>query len=282
MVDRAAGCYREDAGWTAEATDVPSLVIDRWEKDDGQPVRAWVRLDGETTSLVREIDGHIVGARARLEDHRCFTKGWMELEPHLLAAEEKAKDLVNTLGVNGTLAQSVVRAARWHDVGKALEREQDSTCSRPFQEYLRRGGTTAGVHPGADALYAKSNGWKPGDTSGFRHEMGSLLAFLQSKHADDDLAAFLILAHHGKVRMLPDAWDDEDPVDLCGVRDGDSIPSLALPGGGASIVLDSKAVLPSRAHRGWQGRVRRLLDKHGPFLVAYLEGLVRVADWGAS
>jgi CRISPR-associated endonuclease/helicase Cas3 len=238
-----------------------------------------VQLD---KGLVREIDDHIVGPRARLEDHRCFTKEWMELEPHLLLAEQKAMDLVGRLALNGTVGESVIRAARWHDVGKALERERNGTFTRPFQEYLRRGGTTVGVHPRPDALYAKSNGRKAGETSGFRHEMASLLAFLQSKHTDDDLAAFLILAHHGKVRLLPEAWDDDDPVDLCGVRDGDTIPAVALPDGSGPIVLDSKTVLPSRQHRGWQGRVRRLLEKHGPFLVAYLEGVVRVADWRAS
>jgi CRISPR-associated endonuclease/helicase Cas3 len=282
MVDCAAGGYREDTGWTGNDKDRPSLVIDRWQKDDGQLVRAWVRLAGKTTSLVREIDAHIVGPRARLEDHRCFTKEWMELEPHLIAAEQKAKDLVARLQLNAAVGESVIRAARWHDVGKALERERNGTFTRPFQEYLRCGGTNVGVHPSADVLYAKSNGWKPGTTSGFRHEMASLLAFLQSKHGDDDLAAFLILAHHGKVRLLPDAWDDHDPVDLCGVRDGDMIPAVALPDRSGPIVLDTKTVLPSRAHRGWQGRVRRLLDAYGPFLLAYLEGLVRVADWRAS
>jgi CRISPR-associated endonuclease/helicase Cas3 len=282
MVDRGAGGYSEDVGWTAKDADKPKVIIDRWEKDDGKRVRAWVRLDGGTASLVCEIDEHIVGPRARLEDRRCFTKEWMELEPHLLLAEQKAMDLVGRLALNGTVGESVIQAARWHDVGKALERERDGTFTRPFQDYLRRGGTTVGVHPRADALYAKSNGRKPGDTSGFRHEMASLLAFLESKHVDDDLAAFLILAHHGKVRLLPEAWDDDDPVDLCGVRDDDRIPAAALPVGNNPIVLNTKIVLPSRQHRGWQGRVHKLLKKHGPFLLAYLEGLVRVADWRAS
>jgi CRISPR-associated endonuclease/helicase Cas3 len=281
MVDRAAGCYREDAGWTAKTTDVPSLVIDRWEKDDGELVRAWVRVDRGTTSLVREIDGHIVGARARIEDQRCFTKHWMELEPHLIAAEQKAKDLVAKLQLNGTVGESVIRAARWHDVGKALERNVNGETRLPFQNMLLGAGVAENGHPRAGALYAKSNR-SGGPQSGFRHEMASLLAFLQTKHADDDLAAFLILAHHGKVRLLPEAWDDDNPVDLCGVRDGDKIPAVALPVGSEPIVLDSKTVLPSRQHRGWQGRVRKLLEKHGPFLVAYLEGLVRVADWRAS
>jgi CRISPR-associated endonuclease/helicase Cas3 len=281
MVDRAAGCYREDLGWTAKATDVPSLVIDRWEKDDGQLVRAWVRVEGETTRLDCEIDAHIVGARARLEDHRCFTKEWMELEPHLLAAERKAKDLVARLRLNGTVGESVIRAARWHDVGKALERNVNGETRLPFQDMLLGAGVAENGHPRSGALYAKSNR-SGGPQSGFRHEMASLLAFLQSKQADDDLAAFLILAHHGKVRLLPEAWDEDDPVDLCGVRDGDTIPAVALPDGSEPIVLDSKTVLPSRQHRGWQGRVRQLLEKHSPFLVAYLEGLVRVADWRAS
>jgi CRISPR-associated endonuclease/helicase Cas3 len=281
MVDRSAGCYREGAGWTDKATDVPNAIIDRWKTEDGQLVRAWVRLDGGTTSLMGKIDGHIVGARARLEDHRCFTKDWMELEPHLLAAEQKAKDLVTTLPLEGTLGASVIRAARWHDVGKALERNVNGESRQPFQTMLLGAGVSENGHPKLGALYAKSNR-SGGPQSGFRHEMASLLAFLQSKHADDDLAAFLILAHHGKVRLLPDAWDDEDPVDLCGVRDGDKIPAVALPGGVEAVLLDARTVLPSREHRGWQGRVRRLLQQHGPFVVAYLEGLVRVADWRAS
>ncbi len=281
MVDRGAGGYREDVGWTAEDADKPNVIIDRWQKDDGKRVRAWVRVDGGMTSLVCEIDEHIVGPRARLEDRRCFTKEWMELEPHLLAAEEKAKDLVARLGLNSAIGESVIRAARWHDVGKALERKVNGEARRPFQEMLLGAGVAEGGHPKPGALYAKSNR-SGGPSSGFRHEMASLLAFLQSQHPDDDLAAFLILAHHGKVRLLPEAWDDDDPVDVCGVRDGDEIPAVALPVPCGPIVLDSKTVLPSREHRGWQGRVRRLLEKHGLFLIAYLEGVVRVADWRAS
>ncbi|WP_346732714.1 helicase-related protein [Chloracidobacterium aggregatum] len=282
MVNREAGCYREDAGWTGEAKDIPSRVVDRWEKNGGQLVRAWVEIGGAGKPFFDEIDAHIVGPRGRLEDHRCFTRQWMELQDHLCRARQKASRLVAKLSLNNTVGASVIRAAHWHDVGKALERDRNGTSTRPFQEYLRRGGTTVGGHPRPDALYAKSNGRKAGETSGFRHEMASLLAFLQSKHADDDLAAFLILAHHGKVRLLPEAWDDDDPVDLCGVRKGDRIPAAALPVGNNPIVLNTKIVLPSRQHRGWQGRVHKLLKQHGPFLLAYLEGLVRVADWRAS
>jgi hypothetical protein len=46
--------------------------------------------------------------------------------------------------------------------------------------------------------------------------------------------------------------------------------------------LDPDLLLPSRAHPGWQGRAVKLLDEHGPQFLAYLEALLRVADWRAS
>ena len=34
--------------------------------------------------------------------------------------------------------------------------------------------------------------------------------------------------------------------------------------------------------RSWTGTVGGLLDKYGPFILAYLETVVRMADWRAS
>jgi CRISPR-associated endonuclease/helicase Cas3 len=230
----------------------------------------------------REIDGHVIGARARDDDWRCFGKSWMELEPHLLAAEKAASELVEAVVLPDALKGSITRAARWHDVGKALERDVNGETRRPFQNMLLKAGVAEEGEPRSGALYAKSNR-SGGPLSGFRHELASALAFLQAGDAHDDLAAFLILAHHGKVRLLPSAMDDDDPTDLCGVHDGDRIPVTAMPNKlGQVIVLDTKTLLPSRERRSWQGRVGRLLADHGPFVLAYLEGLVRVADWRAS
>jgi CRISPR-associated endonuclease/helicase Cas3 len=123
---------------------------------------------------------------------------------------------------------------------------------------------------------------KPGDTAGFRHEVASALAFLREEHsaASVDLAAFLIMAHHGKVRTMPVPWDDEEPTDLCGVRDGDRIGSGTPVGAGTGLGLGR--LRPGLDHPGWQGRVADLLRTRGPFVLAYLEALVAISDWRAS
>ncbi len=281
MVDVSAGGYREDTGWTGDAKDRPNMVVDRYERGDGSPVRAWVRLDAGGRSLVEEIDQHVEGPRARGEDPRSFSKQWLELQPHLERAEQEARLLANTLRLPTHFTESVATAARWHDVGKALERDVNGAARQPFQEMLRKAGKPEGGHPVEGVLYAKSNG-RGGQPAGFRHELASLLAFLEANHSDD-LAAYLILAHHGKVRILLEAWEYGDPSDLCGVRGGDRIPPAALPSGSKRpVVLDPQKLLPSQAGPGWQGRVAGLLDQHGPFLLAHLEGLVRVADWRAG
>ncbi|MCS7081374.1 MAG: hypothetical protein NZ585_15200, partial [Chloracidobacterium sp.] len=122
MVDREVGCYREEVGWTASPSDRPNTIIDRWENNGHQLVRAWVCVDGSQQPV--EIDQRVVGPRARIEDHRCFTRQWMELNEHLCAAEEKAINLANALGLGNDdpIRRSLVLAARWHDVGKALTR----------------------------------------------------------------------------------------------------------------------------------------------------------------
>ncbi|HXG32139.1 MAG TPA: DEAD/DEAH box helicase [Bryobacteraceae bacterium] len=281
MVDMAAGCYQQGLGWKPGAKDAPGEIVDRWRRDDGTMVRAWVRFNGGEVSLIEEIDGCILPVRGRHEDPRSFTKRWMKLELHLHEAEKQARTLVTALNLPHDLQRSVLRAACWHDVGKALEREAKGQMLRPFQDMLAKAGRPENGHPKPGVFYAKSNGWG-GPPAGFRHELASLLAFLQANQGDD-LAAFLILAHHGKVRLMPEAWDEEDPRDLCGVRKGDRIPPVALPcGGSVPLVLDPEALLPSLDRPGWQGRVHWLLHTYGPFFLAYLEGVVRVADWRAS
>ncbi len=111
-----------------------------------------------------------------------------------------------------------------------------------------------------------------------------------------NLLAYLICAHHGKVRL---AWHaspadqaaaDEQPR-IRGIRDGDTLPPLVLSAADCTLhqlpktLLDlapAAAGLNPRTGAGWTERVLSLLDRHGPFALAWLEALLRAADQRAS
>jgi CRISPR-associated endonuclease/helicase Cas3 len=174
------------------------------------------------------------------------------------------------------LLQLFETAARWHDVGKALK-----VC----QEAYRR------LNPSLDCtqLWAKSG--RPGklkyDRPHFRHELASALAALQHSISFD--AAYLIATHHGKVRLsirsLPGEEPPEDAQTLfaLGIRSGDVLPAIDLGGGVVSpeVTLDLSP-MQLGGDSSWTARALDLLAKHGPFKLAYLEAILRIADVRAS
>ena len=199
---------------------------------------------------------------------------------HVMAEGER---LCDALGIAGDKAE-IARAARWHDVGKS---------HATFQERL---GVSA-----SDPLLAKAPHYDV--TRGrpyFRHELASALAYLS--HAGwsraADLVAYLIAAHHGKVRMNLRALPAESPATSAdgnpdarrfarGVWGGDELPVVELAAGekwsGGALTL-SVMELGDDARTGasWTERTHSLLERYGPFRLALLESLLRIADWRAS
>jgi len=118
-----------------------------------------------------------------------------------------------------------------------------------------------------------------------------------------DLLCYLIVSHHGKVRG---SWqgtphDQDFPSEsgrfvgtgqpLHGIREGDTIPPTSLTASDGSVIEMPAVVLHlDPAHLGlsgrygpsWSERVHALLREYGPFTLAYLEALLRVADVRAS
>src|SRR6266704_6657559 len=153
--------------------------------------------------------------------------------------------------------------------------------------------------PGGLRPWAKSGTDKPLRFEGgvaFRHELASLLILagplddLLAGAPDADLAKYLVLAHHGKLRVQV-----RDPGDLnvlaageasdhkrLGLEEGTTTeipPLLGQPSTQLTVNLDQ---FRRGGERSWTRTVLRLCDRYGPFVLAYLETIVRVADWRAS
>ncbi|MDI2125519.1 type I-G CRISPR-associated helicase/endonuclease Cas3g [Yinghuangia seranimata] len=203
---------------------------------------------------------------------------WVSLDQHLLETEEEARAVMAGLpGLTEAQREAVAHAARFHDLGK---------CHDVFQAMLRDGG---GDPP--DDLLAKSKApWNNGVSARpyFRHELVSALILLNGEYwhtpsVDPRLVAYLVAAHHGQVRVSVRPETDEDELTLLGVRNGDHTPPVTITTGDhfPAQSLDTEAF---RQGGSWTPQTLALRDRDdlGPFRLAYLESLVRVADWRSS
>ena len=213
------------------------------------------------------------------------------LAQHSVDARDEAKTLVAALLRQGLerlapdLGEAVVQAAYWHDVGKA-----HGVFQHTMQETLKRANV-----PTEGGPWAKSVGFGRHERPHFRHELASALSWLHT-HPDRetpfvDLVAYLIAAHHGKLRMgaYTLAGEHETVRTILGIEDGETMNAvhvgedLFIP----EFALDLRHFFVGVGSDGpqavWDDRVLRLRDtEFGPFRLAYLETLVRLADWRAS
>ncbi len=197
------------------------------------------------------------------EDGEPRTWDWFELVPegggrtatravlwqtHVDDVVQHTEQIVSRLDLPAELREAVMAAARLHDHGKRRERFQLSLGNRQYPDVL-----LAKSDRRAAAMFREP----------FRHEFGSVL----DARADDEfkklspemqvLALHLVAAHHGRARPhfdLEEAFDPTPP------------PGLSP---------DDVAVEVPR-------RFARLQRKYGRWGLAYLESLLRAADWAAS
>lgn len=223
-------------------------------------------------------------------DGRSDTAIPIELPDHLAHVAQAAQTLCDSLGETDS---AVVRAALWHDVGKSHPAFQAMLLANP-NSTMPVDRLWAKSDFGGRAIYATCEGETKRYTERrhFRHELASMLAWLEShgEEAEADLIAYLIAAHHGKVRLSLRAMPGEaEPPDgrryARGIWEGDRLPGFAFAGEAfpeTELRLALMELGDGDQGASWTARTQKLLAALGPFRLAWLEALVRIADWRAT
>jgi len=215
---------------------------------------------------------------------------WITLADH--TARVVSVSLADRLGLAQAEREALIKGAQWHDVGKAhpafqhaLRSTAHGDSAPPPHELLAKSPGTGRLRYGVPS--AEGEGTEPREY--FRHELASLLAWLRHGE-DDDLVAYLIAAHHGKIRLSIRALPDERPAPggrrfARGVWDGDVLPPVQ--GAGLDVPQTELQLGVMELGLGsngpsWTERTATILRDQGPFRLAWLEALLRLADQRAS
>ncbi|OPY50605.1 MAG: CRISPR-associated helicase Cas3 [Methanosaeta sp. PtaU1.Bin112] len=261
------------------------------------PILGWVGIEGKTVASVEVIPA-MESVRAKddhsmNEDRQSNIGSWVTLKDHTDHVNSEVQALSESLNIPDHCRTALCEAAIWHDVGKAHQAFQNMLLSGKGDDGgLKSGGPWAKSDGSKGRPYywvISSNGNKIERTY-FRHELASALAWLQTqgKVAEDaDLVAYLIAAHHGKIRMSIRSLDKEkrprqaDRLFARGIWDGDVLSQV-------EGILDQDLPLDlsimQMGEGSWLERMTALRDQEalGPLRLALLESILRIADWRAS
>lgn len=304
LIGQRGGVWRLDhlrelgSGWVrARPDDVrPGVVLLADTSFGGySPMGGW---DARITASVDPVpdlepSGLVVTEEGLGEDPLSVSRGiWLELERHLADVERVVRELDQVMqpsGLSAAMREAAAVAGRLQDIGKAHPVFLD-TMVRCGEEQER------------DALRARGPWAKSGGPHRarhrrryFRHELASALALLGEASAcldgstEADLIVYLVAAHHGRVRLAMRSMPEEQRGGaVLGVKQGDRLPAVVVPGGtlpASTLSLDvAQLGRGPDGTRSWSERSLGLRDRAdlGPLRLAFLEAVVRLADWRAS
>jgi CRISPR-associated endonuclease/helicase Cas3 len=322
LLEKSCGGYSPVLGWTGEPSaagfDLPEIVKptkgtlqdDEDEADDLSQVSEWLTIFEHTRDVCQKLeeilqdsdlpesDARILRLAGRWHDrgkaHPVFQ---LKLKPEMLAG-----DLVQQRLASEPAAKAPGEA--WLKNGSRPGFRHELASALTILETLYRAHPTHGAFAWPDGLRKSDFGAAFLESPSTDDTGEPLLQDLAALSADElDLLVYLVAAHHGKVRMsIRSSPDDErtkvpDPCpggkrQARGVREGDTLPGCQIPGSDlqagvlapeVTLSLDLMELgLSSRYGASWRERMQSLLERHGPFRLAYLEGLLRAADCRAS
>ncbi len=199
----------------------------------------------------------------------------VKLQTHLLGVEAFARRHATGCGLPDDLVGAIACAGLLHDLGKADSR---------FQSLLRGGARWLGLGgeplaksaeiPRSPAAYERAR-TASGYPKGGRHELLSVrlaesaLALLPDRDDLRDLVLHLIASHHGHCRPFAPVVFDERCVDV----------DFELRG---QRTYWSGPTNLERLDSGVADRYWRLVRRYGWWGLAWLEALLRLADWRQS
>ncbi|MCX6864802.1 MAG: CRISPR-associated helicase Cas3' [Verrucomicrobia bacterium] len=258
---------------------------------------------GFDPQITKPVEPIAVGASGNNESNDGDTLSaatWQSIAEH---TNHVFQELTDILGKTGTFQPALPLAARWHDLGKThpafaakikpeLQASPAASSHKPFAKAPK------------DAWRNARDKSDPNYRSYFRHELASALAIIHPEvdSIPDDLrnlVAWLIAAHHGKVRLSIRSLPDEiPPQDVAkrfarGVWDGDMLDAVDLGDGVVSPALTLSLepmeiglcqYPPFENQPSWAERMLKLRDSNdlGPLRLAFWETLLRAADQRAS
>lgn len=258
-----------------------SVEIEFYDDDDRAKGFVLFAKRALAPGLLQGSDESALGDDAVTERYDSWATGVrVELVKHLGHVEAKARDFARRAGLDHRITDLLALAGRMHDLGKADPRFQADLHGHSA---LARLGLLDALPGSLLAKSDKSSGRSAGQRAApenFRHEALSVAlaqqhpAVMKLDEDDRDLVLWLVGTHHGYGRPFFPPCDDSR-------IDGAKGPTVKVEIDDQELAA-TPADAPLRLDQGWFERAERLLRRYGPWELARLEAIVRLADHAAS